>query len=147
MAISGTTTNYTGRTKDLFISQGIKPTVSTVQPVTYTFGRVSSYVAGVQKLIQRFVISLINTGLIAQLQSQQGSNIQDATHIFNFACWTVITTFKAYQDNNPGQPTDEQLATAVLTDISASPGNINMTVQLVTQAGTDIIFVLPVPLQ
>ena len=147
MAISGTTSDYTGRTVDLFISQGINPTnTNTLQPITYSFGQVSAYVTGVQKLVQRYVISLCNTGLLQQLQSNQSSNIQEATHIFNFASWDVVTAFQAYQQANPNPQPDEVLSSATLTDLEINAGVLNITVQITTTAGSPIIFVLPLTL-
>lgn len=144
MAFSTITTDYTGRTTDLFISQGINPTAIGPQNITYSFGAISSYIAGVQKLVQRFAILLFNTDILSQLQTARASNIQEAVHIFNLASWQVIQQLKTYQQQNPSTFQDEQLATAQLLDIAATPGHLNITVQLVTQAGTNFPFILPI---
>lgn len=146
MPIKTITTNVAGRTKDLFISQGVSPYTQGPQPVTYNFGKISSCVVGVQKLIQRYAIALFNTGLAQQLETARSSNIQEATHIFNFASWQVLQTFKDYQSKHPEMPEDEQLATAVLSDVSSSPGKLFLKVTLVTKAGENVDYVLPVAL-
>ena len=140
------TTDYTGRKKDIYISYGVDPTKVGTQKVTYSFGQVSNVIAGVQKLAQRYLIALFNTGLVQQLQTAKSYNIQEATHIFNLASWTVLQAFKTYQNNNPDFPEDEQLASAQLTDLSVSAGKINLKVELVTKAGTGLTVVLPVAL-
>ena len=140
------TTDYTGRQKDLHISWGIDPAYAGPKLVTYSFGKVSACIAGVQKLAQRYLISLFNTGLIRQLQSARGSNIQEATHIFNFANWAVLKEFRAYQNDHPTIPADEQIATAQLTDISVSAGRLRLNVELHTKAGRNIPIVLPIAL-
>ena len=146
MPISSISTNYTGRTRDIFISQGINPRSPATQPITYSFGSLSSCVTGVQKLIQRFAISLINAGLVHNLQSQQSSNIQEVSYIYASTSYDVLVTFKAYQTNTPGIPTDEQLSTAALTNVSVSRGSVNLTVRITTVAGDAVMFILPVPL-
>jgi len=146
MPISGTTTDYTGRTVDIFISQGINPMTKGVQPVTYGFGRISNYITGVQKLVQRYLISLVNTGVMQQLQSARANNLQEATHIFNFASSSVISQFIAYQNSNPGAPTDEALSTVQLTNITSLNSTLSITIKLINRAGDATLFVLPVPL-
>jgi len=146
MPISGTTTDYTGRTVDIFISQGINPMTKGVQPVTYGFGRISNYITGVQKLVQRYLISLVNTGVMQQLQAASANNIQAATHIFNFASYSVISQFTDYQNSNPGAPTDESLSTVQLISITSLNSTLNITIKLINRAGDATLFVLPVPL-
>lgn len=144
--ITGTTIDYTGRTKDLFISQGIDPLSSSIQSVTYSFGTISSFIAGVQKLVQRYAIALINNGLLNNIRAASANNLQVATHIFNFASYAVVSSFQAYALANPGAPNDETIASATLTDISSGNGSLSLTVQLVTNAGSSVVFVLPLSL-
>lgn len=147
MAIKGTSTNYSGRKRDLNISQKISPFVTGPQPVGYTFGKVSSYIAGVQKLVQRYLILLLNTGLTDKLQSSRDSSTQDAIHTFNFLNWEVIQTLRNYQKKNPNTPEDEQLAGAQLLELTAVNGKVNIKIQLTTKAGEDVTYLLPIPLQ
>lgn len=147
MAVIGTSTDYSGRTRDLNISQGIHPTVAGSQPVTYTFGKNSSYLAGVQKLVQRYLILLFNTGLADQLRASKNSNTQDAVHIFNFLNWEVIQKLRDFQNKNPGLPEDEQLAGSELQNLTVVSDTISIKVQLTTKAGEDVVYLLPIPLQ
>jgi len=57
MPISSTTTNYSGRKKDIHIFQGVDP--SKVSDINPSFGKISNYCAGVQKLVQRYAICLL----------------------------------------------------------------------------------------
>ena len=154
MPISGTTTDYSNRLVDMYISGSLNPNLSGVpQTITYSFGTTSQYCAGVQKLIQRYLISLSNSGFIEQLLGSTNSNISKATHIFNLSSMTVVQTFKAYQNANPSTNEDEQLAAVQLTSVTTNAsdstvpvGHINFTANLVTLAGTTIPFTLPLPL-
>lgn len=155
MAISGTTTDYTGRLIDVHISGNLNPLSSATQNVSYSFGapmsssnttQVTKYIAGVQKLVQRYVISLMNTDLPMQLQGSVNSNIQAATHIFNLASIGVVQAFKAYQNQTIGIPLDEQLAAVQLASVSSVDDTISFNANLVTNAGASVQFVLPLPL-
>ena len=147
MPISGTSTNYSGRTRDINISYGLKPTSAGKQPVTYTFGKTSSYIAGVQKLVQRYTILLLNTGLVNQLQSARNSSTQEAIHIFNFLNWDVIKLLRDYQNSNTGLPEDEQLAGAQLIELTTSGDQLNIRIEITTKAGEDVVYLMPIPLQ
>ena len=148
MPISGTTTDYTGRLVDIYISGKLNPLSIGAQPVTYGFGQHTKYIAGVQKLAQRYLISLMNSGLVQDLQGRVSSNVQTAVHLFNLASLGVTQSFKAYQNANPGQPLDEQLAAVQLVGAaSGTADSINFTANLITAAGTTVQFVLPMPLQ
>jgi len=146
MAISNTTTDYTGRTVDMYISGPLDSASTAAQSVVYSFGNPSQYIAGVQKLVQRYVISLINSGFIEALMGGVNNNIQSATHIFNLYSWNVILAFKTYQNNNLNQSLDEQLSTVQLTNVAASGDSVNFSAQLITKAGDTVQFVLPLPL-
>lgn len=147
MAITGTSTDYTGRLRDINISQNVKPLVTGAQPVAYNFGKISSYIAGVEKLVQRYLIALFNTGLADQLRASKNNGIQEALHVFNLLNWEVIQAFRAYQKSNPGMPEDEQLAGAELQNLTVTGDNIYIKIQLATQAGEDVVYLLPIPLQ
>jgi hypothetical protein len=156
MPIDVTSTDYSGRTKDIHIFQGVDPYgAATVAP---SFGKISNYCTGIQKLIQRYTISLLTnigsqanyptfgTDLLTKLTTSSFRfNKADLGHIFNFANSKVINEFRAYQRANPG-PEDEQLATAVLQDISFSNGSLFFTVQLYPVQQPSVNFILPLPI-
>ena len=146
MAISGTTTDYSGRLLDINLSGNLNPLNSGVQNVTYSFGNPSQYVAGIQKLIQRYLISLINSGLVEQLVGSSANNISYAANLFNTLNWGVIQQFRAYQSTNPSTNLDEQLNTVQLTSLASSGDSISFTLLLTSLAGTTVTYTLPLPL-
>ncbi len=158
MPIQYVSTDYTGRAKDVNILPGIKPTTSVVQKVTPAFGAVSSYCAGIQKLIQRFMIALttvrgsqkqypnFGTDLLKRLTVSKLTSVSDLTHAFNFASARVVEAFRAYQQNTPNLPTDEQLDTALLLEVKVTNTNeVTYRVALYTKAGNTYNFLLPIP--
>jgi len=154
MAISGTSTDYTGRTVDMYISGSLAPLSGVVQSVTYSFGSPSRYVAGVQKLIQRYLISLTNSGFVEKLAGVTNNNIQYCRNLFLDNNSNIITAFRAYQSSNLATPLDEQMNTVKLVSITPTASansngpvdTINFSLNLTTNAGTSVAFVLPLPL-
>ena len=147
MAISGISTDYTGRTLDVFISQGIDPVYTNVaQPVAYNFGSISKSCTGVQKLVQRYLIALFNAGLLNTLQQTQNGGVSQIPPAFAVANSTVMTAFNAYQAANPSTLTDEQLNTAELTGYSAAGGSVTLQITILTNAGTTVEFITPLAL-
>lgn len=158
MAIKSVSNDYTGRKKDINLAYKINPTDPNIQAVNLQFGPVSSFVAGTQKLIQRYIISLLTikgsqpdyetfgTDFLSSLQGTNVLNRQDFKHIFNFANWKVISEFRKYQGANPDQPLDEQLNTATLESFVADRGKVTLRIKIVTLAGEIIDFLLPLPI-
>ena len=159
MPIRNITTDYSGRAKDINISHTIDPTKTTVQKVTPGFGAVSSYCAGVQKLIQRFMIALVTvrgsqpaypafgTDLLNRISVSSLTTVADLKHAFNFASAKVVSDFRAYQAETPGLPDDEQLDTALLLDVTVSANyEVSYRVALYTKAGSTYDFLLPIPI-
>jgi hypothetical protein len=156
MPISLITTDYSGRTKDLHIMQGVAPNgVATISP---SFGKISNFCTGIQKLIQRYTICLLTaitsqpnfpafgTNFIPTLVN--GSvrfNKGDISTLFNFANADVIRLFRDYQRKTSGLPEDEQLNTASLDSISVIDNNVYMTIKLVPVATPAVTFVVPLP--
>ena len=146
MAISGTSIDYTGRTLDMYVSGRLNPLSAIAQPVTYNFGNPSQYTAGVQKLVQRYVISLMNSGLPQQLIGSVVNNIQGAVHTFNLYSYGVVQAFVAYQKLNLNTPLDEQINSVQMTNVSSFEDTITFSLQLTTNAGSNVQFLLPLPL-
>ena len=156
MPITGTSTDYTGRKKDISILQGVNPAqLTTVAP---SFGKISQYCAGIQKLIQRYAICLLTeigsqannptfgTNLISTLLSSSSKiNQADVYHIFNFANANVIQSFRDYQRKNAGLPTDEQIDTTKLIGISVKADTISLNIQVFPITGTPVVFLIPLP--
>lgn len=159
MPIAKVTTDYSGRKKDINISPGISPYTDKVQKVTPGFGSVSSYCAGVQKLIQRFMIALVTvrgsqpaypsfgTDLLKTLTVSSLTTLADLRHAFNFASAKVVSEFREYQATQPDLPDDEQLDTALLLDVKVTASyHVTYRVALYTKAGEVYDFLLPIPI-
>lgn len=157
MPVSSTSTDYSTRKKDIHIFQGVD--VSKPSSITPSFGQISNYCAGVQKLVQRYAIALLTvigsqpefptfgTNLLTKL-SNTNLTIDKVklTHIFNFANYEVINSFRTYQANTPNLLDDEQIDTAVLRDIVVSTnGTVNLTVQIFPVQKTAVTFLIPLP--
>lgn len=157
MPITSVSSNYSGRLKDLCIADGIKGNTDKVQPMSLTFGKLSSYCAGVQKLVQRYAIMLMTklgsqkdypdfgTDFITNLNSGRNVSGQDFSYTFNFASWDVIKEMKTYQVANPEMPLDEQINTATLENYNVVKDAVQLNVRLTTMAGTNIQFIMPLP--
>lgn len=157
MAISNVTTDYSNRTLDVHIFQGVNPYgAASVDP---SFGRISNYCTGVQKLVQRYAILLLTTlgsqpnfpdfgtALLTNItQTTYNLNNSDLGHLFNFASAKVIGIMQNYQRANKGIPEDEQLNTAVLNNVSFSNGTVYFDVQIYPVNRDALSFVLPLPL-
>lgn len=157
MPIGNITTDASGRTRDVSIFRGINPKGSAV--ITPTFGLVSQFCVGIQKLVQRYGIALFTiigsqrdypafgTNFLSTLQTSNNIlNQVNVQHIFNFANFEVVQSFRAYQATQTDLPLDEQLSTATLINFSAVGDTVSFNVQLTTMAGDTVDLVLPLPL-
>lgn len=159
MPISAVTSDYSGRTKDISIAYKVNPTFVGAQNTDLKFGPVSAYCSGVQKLVQRYMIALLTqigsqpgypnfgTGLLAKLHNSGGLTKTAVGHIFNFANANVVAAFREYQTANPSNFKDEQLNTATLNNVSVGQGNISLNINILTVSGTNVVFVVPIPIQ
>lgn len=148
-------TDYTGRKKDISIMQGPSPYVQGLQQVTLGFGDISSYCAGVQKLIQRYTIILFTvlgsqkyeptfgTSFVKQVRSMNLMSETDMSHLFNFANFDAIKVIKNDQITRDDVPLDEQLDSAVLDSLTVSGDSIIFNVRIYTMAGSPVTFLIP----
>lgn len=157
MPITSTTTDYTDRLIDVHIFQGVDPhTRTTINP---SFGKVSNYCTGIQKLIQRYAISLFNelgsqptfpefgTTFVRDI-SYVNSNLvsyHSLVNAFNISNLKVIKEFREYQRNNE-QPEDEQLSTASLEAVDVQGGYVHLAIRVIPVSGNNTQFVLPIPI-
>lgn len=159
MPITKETTNYAGRKKDLLILKGAKGTVAEIQVVSVEFGKVSQFVAGIQKLVQRHLILLttqlgsqvnfsdFGSPLFSTITAGMGSrNKTELIHQFNFANMKVLTDLKEYQATRTDLLPDESIASAKLKDIVYDGSSLNFSIQLQTTSNTGIEFVVPLPI-
>lgn len=156
MPVSGTSTDYSARKKDIHIFQGVDVSKSAV--ITPSFGKISNYCAGIQKLVQRYAISLLTelgsqpaftdfgSTLITNLKNRNlRYNRADVFHLFNFANVKVIKSFKEYQRVTDGIPPDEQLNTAILKDVLVTGDSVSLQVQIYPVQAGAVTFLLPIP--
>jgi len=150
-----TSTNYSGRSVDLFIFQGAKP--SAMQPITMSFGAAGQITTGIQKLAQTFAtLFLTERGSVALKPDQgtafvaalRGGRINDEAKLqaeFGFAAkdtLRLLTTAARRQQ----LPADERLKTVKLLDFTLDKPNskITLTVGLQSVAGSTYTLYLPV---
>lgn len=159
MAITGFTTNFTGRTLDINVLKVASYTNGQLQPTTVAFGNPSQYITGIGKLVQKYAI-LFLTKLGSQVNysnfgtdflntlsvGSSGISRLGVNHVFNFANLDVLGVLKPYQATNPSIPTDEQLQSAKLTSFSYDAGVLNMNIAITSVAGENLTFILPIPL-
>lgn len=160
MAINNITTDYTGRTKDINVFYKPDPTkTGVIQPMSLVFGNISSFVAGPQKLIQRYALALLTelgsqaldtgfgTDMLTRLHNSAGLGKIDVTYIFAVANSKVVQEFRTYQNANPSTFLDEQLDTASLTNLDLNGDSVRFYITLNTMAGTSVDYLLPIPKQ
>ena len=153
--ITSVTTDYTGRQKDINIFGYKNPNTQTISTASLSFGRVSSYCAGVQKLLQRYTIALLTklgsqttypdfgTDFTSSLESSQTS--QDLQHALVFANALVISEFRQYQAVNSGLPLDEQIQTVTINALTYTQGVLYLNLSILTLAGDAVQYILPLP--
>lgn len=156
MPIDGTTTDYTGRKKDIHIFQGVDP--YTTKDIVPEFGKISNFCSGIQKLVQKYTICLLTelasqetfpdfgTTLLTKLNNRSLSlNKNDLYPIFNIASSKVVREFKQYQAKNPTIPEDEQLNTALLENVVVTTTQVQLQVRIYPMATPAVTFIIPLP--
>jgi phage baseplate assembly protein W len=159
MGIANTSaTDYTGRKKDISILQYPDAAATGPQPVTPAFGKQARFCAGVQKLVQKYLIVLMTnlssqvyypefgTNLLYTLQA--GISPTDrlrAGQLFRLASFETVLTLKSYQVDHPEIPDDERIVAANLVDIVLYGGMASFSVSIVTEAGNSLDFLVPLP--
>lgn len=158
MPIKSIIQDYTGRQRDINIAFGIDPSDPQRQIVNLSFGSISTFCAGVQKLIQRYMILFLTavgsqpqfpnfgTEFASTLYSANLSSREDMLHTFNFANFSVLEVLKTYQSKNPNLPLDEQISTSILNNLEVVGDSLSVEIKLVTLAGDNVDFLIPLPL-
>ena len=153
-----TTTDYTGRKKDISIFQYPDAAVVGAQDVAVGFGKYGRFCAGVQKTAQRYAIILLTNvtsqpayptfGTSFMYTLQGGISPVDqiyARQIFTLANYKAVMAIKEYQATRTDIPTDEQLTNATLNNLSLYGGYVAFDVKIDTEAGGSIDFLVPLP--
>ena len=154
--ITSVSSNYTNRTTDINIGGAKNPTTGGLAKLTFEFGATSSVITGVQKLVQRYCISLMTT-----LTSQEstptfgtafatsiGGNVtaSDIYHQLVFANNKIINEFREYQRTTTlDLPLDEQIDTVTIKSLTYTVGVLNLQLSISTLAGNSVEYILPLP--
>jgi len=151
-------TDYKDRQRDISILD--YPVVASFDGtvVTPSFGKVSKFCAGTQKLIQRYTILMLTnigsqkfypdfgTDFLWPLQAGISPTSRlEAFQIFYLADSSAVGTIKNYQIDNPDIPEDEQLSFTELEDLVLSGSYVSFSVKLTTLAGNLSNFLIPLP--
>jgi hypothetical protein len=153
--------DYTNRQVDIELLQHIAQPVE-LQLVHVTNVRETpKIVAGIEKMVQRYALLLLSSLGTVRFENTQGSNLLAAVlagMIFNegqltsiFALANTAVLQQLHDDNVDTDtfgdiPADEQIAVARLedVDIDIAQSKLTLTIKLITEAGTDITFIVPV---
>lgn len=165
MGVLSTTLDYSAHPlKDINICGSLDPFLLAAQKPSFTFSagvsKISSYIAGIQKLVQRYIIALttkagsqpsfpaFGTSFLGNIQSKNMVTYEDAIHEFNFANMTVIENFRKYQADVTDLPLDEQLNTAILESLrfDRASNSAFFDVRIYSNAGANVIYLLPIPI-
>ena len=156
--IASTSTNYTGRKKDISVLRSPDATIAGAQNVTIAFGKHGQFCAGLQKIIQKYAIILLTnigsqpnypsfgTNFLARIQGgiSPVDNLR-AAQIFNLASYSAVNTLKAYQATRDDIPDDERIVSATLTSIVLYNSSASFDVSISTEAGSIMNFLIPLP--
>lgn len=158
MPISGTTSDYTNRTKDVLILGPVDALSAEIQNNDMSFGKPSRFCAGIQKLCQRYLIMLLTdlgsqtsyptfgTNFLKQVKLRNSSLSKvDVEHLFNASSLKVLNQLRTYQSKNPDLPLDEQINTAFLEELVIEKDSASIKIRLSSLAGDDIVFLTPLP--
>ena len=153
MAISGTTTSYNGRVVDIEFLQSIEKV--TAQQVLMSIQQKSpKIVTGIEKTAQRFAICLLSTQ-DSKYDTELGSTlltdiarglIQSNAQLANTFVFASTRTIDMMNKENDASTPDDEIITMVNLlehEVSLATGKVNLTVELRTQAGDNIVFVMP----
>jgi hypothetical protein len=158
MAIASTTSDYTGRKKDISVLQYPNAILIGPQSVQLEFGKHPRFCSGVQKLVQKYAVILLTnlnsqpnytdfgTSLLYTLKA--GISPVDtlrASQLFRLASYITVNTLKAYQTEHDDIPLDERITNATLTDVSLYGGSAAFSVTIATEAGSSLNYLIPLP--
>jgi len=151
-----TSVNYSGRKVDILIFQGAQP--AGMVPVTLGFGEAGFLTTGIQKVAQTFAVFFLNDKGSVPAQPDYGTSfmqqfrqgyLQDESSVksaFAFASDSAVRAMRA-QAAAADLPADETIKSARLLGYSLdkATGNLQLRVQLTSEAGATRTVFLPVP--
>jgi hypothetical protein len=141
--------DYSGRTFSLSITDMQLPETRIARIGFST----NQSVTGIQKLLERYIVLLLETLGSSLYSPAEGTNLVNQT-----TSGQVLTSGQAqgllgeantqamasiHSEDTPSDMPDERLKTSTATLISLSGGMMTVSIQIETQAGTKLQFVLP----
>lgn len=151
--------DYTGRTLDLEVFQTeAPPELFKRLSMTVVDDGITRVVSGVQKTVQRYLITFLTSKGSVKYKPDFGSIFMPAVmsgllqsrsavvQYFSFANVDVVAQMKAQDATNPDTPDDERIAGAYLVDyiIDTNSARLYLKIRIETMAGTDTVFLVPV---
>lgn len=142
---------------DLYIAGSLNPESAAKQVVTPGFGTMSKFCAGIEKLIQRFMITFLTAkgsqpnfpdfGSDFSNYVRVGRNItpDKLAHRINFALADTILQLRVTQAESTTIPLDEQLRDARMVELLVSGDTVKVKIQIYSNAGDSIQFLMPLP--
>jgi len=154
------TTDYSGRQVDLELLQSIAKPVAIEQVTLSSMTKPAKIVAGLQKLAQRYAALLLSVIGDTHFDSANGSElmkqllggrIQDTGRLQNIFGLSNMQVIRQLRSDDAQvavfgtQPTDEQIANAVLLDarVDFPTSTVYLRIRIDTVAGTSMTFVVP----
>lgn len=153
--------NYSNRQIDVELLQSIlKPNVDPQRVNVALVTKGTKIVAGMEKLVQRYALLLLTiqggvhfdqtfgTTLMADISNGVIQNKGSLMTSFSLANVSVVKLMReedSLTDVYGTPPADEQLQNATLQDanIDVATGTVYLKVSLTTQAGSNMVFVIP----
>jgi hypothetical protein len=157
MPVKSVTTDYTSRKRDISILQTPDARISGEQTVQPSFGYTGKFCAGVQKLIQRYAITLLTdiesqenypnfgTNFLYSLNRYSFVDAVRVQQLFTLANYAAVNTLQVYQNSQIDMPADEKIVSAKLQNIVISRGSASFSIAITTETGSVVDFLLPLP--
>jgi len=146
--------DYIGRTVDVVAYAGVVPGQSALLSQTLIPAGTGEICTGIQKLVQRFLLIVLTEQGSMPFAPTEGTDFMtkarqgylrtplDVFAAFSSALVDVKTTLQALQLST--DPLDEQYASASIEAVVITLDSIALTVQISSQAGTSVNFIMPV---
>ena len=156
-----TTTDYSGRQVDVELLQTIIQPSGVVPVSISSINTAAKMVAGIQKLVQRYTLLLLTNLNDVKFDAEQGGDllklvldgyVQDTGQLqYAFASANNRVVTQLNNDDLDGEtygttPMDEMISEAILLDanVEKATSTAYLRIQIISQAGTEFTFVLPV---
>lgn len=156
-----TTTDYTGRQLDVELLQSITKPAELVPVTLSNVSKPPKMVAGIEKLVQRYALLLLTNIGEVHFDQEQGGDllklllegyVQDVGQLnYAFASANNLVISQLNNDDLNTDtygtiPPDEMIKEATLLDSSVDKATSTayLRIQVISQADTDFVFVVPV---